>query len=730
MRAHEHRCFGSRTSLVIVGLLLGLGAGACQRTALVSEGTRSVRVVGKEPASAAPQRTALIVGNARYRQGPLRNPVNDATAVATKMRGLGFDVQLIADGTQEQMKRGLAAFGERLKGRKGVALFYYSGHGIQINGRNYLVPVDAPMESEAMVDVEGVSVDSVLAAMDAAKTQVNVLILDACRNNPFAHSFRSLGQGLAFMDAPSGTLIAYATAPGRVAFDGAGKNGTYSAALLRHLTVPGLTIEQILKRTGGEVEDETGGQQTPWLASSLRGELVLSGSVQPAPGGAAPVPAAAPQPQSSEMVDVPAGTFIAGCEHATDQTCRQNPEAFPALRNVELPAFRIDRTEVTVADYHRCVEAKACAAEELDAELVDRCVLPAVSSSCNWKLASRTEHPMNCVSWHQARDYCHWVGKRLPTDDEWEKAARGGDGRRYPWGNDEGLAAGFGNVADLALKRRRDKDNEDDAAWRFWPDYDDGYVETAPVGSFPAGASPYGALDMLGNVWEWTLEGSARGGDWFTGPRTSMTGSTWFSGQKHTDMSRSAAMFYRSQPDPSLRSRFGGFRCVDAVAAKEPAFASKPFRRPSADFVRERKQALDASLSSDARPRVEIAAEVSGRDCVIFLPGEGCAHDWVQAVVGRESPRLAACLDQELADGVTGSLDDAGELHIADDGSVIGDWQSFRCETTPKGSAGVADCAPAVRSRLQQCLAPLVRPLSFGPACQPGRVIVRFHMDR
>ncbi len=233
-------------------------------------------------------RTALVVGNADYAEGPLKNPVNDAMDMSVALRQLGFEVTEIFNGSQNTILRAVIDFGTRLQTRKGVALFYYSGHGVQVEGHNYLIPVDARIASEKLVKVEAVDADRVLAEMDAAETRVNLVILDACRNNPFARSFRSPSQGLAFMDAPSGTLIAYATAPGRTAQDGTGRNGVYTSALLRHLPDQTLSIEHLLKRVGGEVEDQSQGQQSPWHSSSLRGEFLFAAKNAPVPAPAAP----------------------------------------------------------------------------------------------------------------------------------------------------------------------------------------------------------------------------------------------------------------------------------------------------------------------------------------------------------------------------------------------------------------------------------------------------------
>ena len=224
----------------------------------------------------AEQRLALVIGNSAYGKGDLRNPVNDARAMATRLRSLGFEVILGRDMTYRQMRRTIGRFGHQLK-PGGVGLFYYAGHGIQAQGRNYLIPVDARIKDEYEVSADGIDVHYVLARMASAKTNLNIIILDACRDNPFERSFRSSGgQGLAHMAAPPGTIIAYATAPGKTADDGQGSHGVFTAAMLNQLGKPGLTVEKVFKQVGREVNSKTKGAQRPWLASDYYGEFYFA----------------------------------------------------------------------------------------------------------------------------------------------------------------------------------------------------------------------------------------------------------------------------------------------------------------------------------------------------------------------------------------------------------------------------------------------------------------------
>jgi uncharacterized caspase-like protein len=218
-------------------------------------------------------RVALIIGNGAYQFDKLKNPVNDATDMAESLKPLGFKVILRTDATQRQMKRALREFRAELT-RGGVGLFYYAGHGVQSKGRNYLVPVGADIEQESDIEDEAVDANLILSYMEEAGTRVNIVVLDACRNNPFARGFRSANRGLAIMETVAkGTFIAYATAPGSVAGDGDGRNGLYTKHLLASLRDPDSDIERVFKRVRTNVAAETKNAQIPWDSSSLLGDF-------------------------------------------------------------------------------------------------------------------------------------------------------------------------------------------------------------------------------------------------------------------------------------------------------------------------------------------------------------------------------------------------------------------------------------------------------------------------
>ena len=222
-------------------------------------------------------RLALVIGNGAYQTAPLKNPLNDVEDMAATLRNLGFKVILKKNADRRTMEDTIRYFGKQLRSG-GVGLFYFAGHGVQVGGRNYLMPIDARIESESDVRYEAVDAGRVLGKMEDAENQLNIVILDACRNNPYARAFRSDQSGLARMDAPTGSLIAYATAPGEVAADGPERNGIFTKYLIQHMLEPKLSIEHVLKRVRIEVAGQTNGRQIPWESSSLMGDFYFNPS--------------------------------------------------------------------------------------------------------------------------------------------------------------------------------------------------------------------------------------------------------------------------------------------------------------------------------------------------------------------------------------------------------------------------------------------------------------------
>jgi uncharacterized caspase-like protein len=242
------------------------------------------------------RRVALVVGNNDYQNAPLTNPVNDARAMATALQSAGFDVILRTDTTQPELLSALRDFGNRLReGGPGTAgLFYFAGHGMQIKGRNFLIPVGANIEHEDEVSYQSLDAQAVMDKMESAGNGTNIVILDACRNNPFVRSFRSASQGLAQMDAPVGTLVAFSTAPGSVASDGlkGGENGLYTSHLLQVLQRPGLKVEDVFKQVRAGVLRDSQNKQVPWESSSMVGDFYFRAPAPQRPTSAAAAPVA------------------------------------------------------------------------------------------------------------------------------------------------------------------------------------------------------------------------------------------------------------------------------------------------------------------------------------------------------------------------------------------------------------------------------------------------------
>jgi uncharacterized caspase-like protein len=245
------------------------------QTAAAASGTSDDMVIHEA------RRVALVIGNGNYPNAPLKNAPNDADLMARTLESLGFEVLSKTNANQREMKALISEFGARIK-RGGVGLFYYAGHGLQIDGENYLIPTDAQIEQEADVDAWGVNVTAVLKQMGKADNHLNLVILDACRDNPFARSWRGGARGLAELEAPVGTYIAYATAPGQTASDGDGSNGLYTEALTTAMETPGARLEDIFMNTRRTVRARSGGKQVPWENGSLTGVFYFNEEGLPA----------------------------------------------------------------------------------------------------------------------------------------------------------------------------------------------------------------------------------------------------------------------------------------------------------------------------------------------------------------------------------------------------------------------------------------------------------------
>ncbi len=273
-------------------------AGQAALAAPAASPERTLKVQAVAAATQTSQRLALVIGNGAYREAPLGNPGNDARAIAQALERSGFTVILRTDVGLRDMMNAVRDFGTRLR-EGGTGVFYFAGHGMQIKGRNYLIPVGADIQREDEVAYQALDAQAVLDKMETAGNATNLMILDACRNNPFARSFRSAQQGLAQMDAPVGTLVAFATSPGSVSSDGAGSNGLYTQFLLRAMAQPGMKVEDVFKEVRRSVRKESQGKQVPWESTSLEGDFFF---MPPLPVVQAPPPPPPPPPPPAAPV--------------------------------------------------------------------------------------------------------------------------------------------------------------------------------------------------------------------------------------------------------------------------------------------------------------------------------------------------------------------------------------------------------------------------------------------
>ncbi len=526
-----------------------------------------VLLLGPVLALAEP-RTALVVGNAGYRDSPLGNPVNDARDVAEALRAMEFEVVQRENLDKRGFDAAVSDFARRLKERGGVGLFYYSGHGAQVKGENYLIPVSAAIASEADVEYEAVNAGRVLRNMEQAGNGLNIVVLDACRNNPYRSWYRSETKGLARMDAPTGSIVAYATAPGAVAADGTGRNSPYTAGLLQAMRAPGLGIEQLFKQVRIRVAKATNNRQVPWESSSLMGDFffvppassplpppsqpastsVASASVPSLFRPAVPeeAPAVGSRPQAGQVfrdtlsdgTRGPALVVIPGRDFQMGSPLNEPGRDFNERpHRVHVDGFAIGQYEVTFADYDRFCEATGRNKPKDE----------------GWGRGTR---PVIHVSWTDAVAYTEWLTKqtgqayRLPTEAEWEYAARAGTETAYWWGTQASHdKANYGqDVCCGGLAQGRDR-------WEY----------TAPVGSFDP--NPWKLYDTAGNVWEWTCSAYKEGYDGsegrcmsknYTGP-LAVRGGAWYDGPAWV---RSAA---RLRLSPTDRTTNLGFRLVRSL---------------------------------------------------------------------------------------------------------------------------------------------------------------------
>ena len=382
--------------------------------------------------NAAPeQRIALVIGNSAYSSGPLKNPVNDAAAMAAMLKKLDFAVTLKINAKQQEMDESIREFGKQLKRIRGVGLFYYAGHGMQIGGVNYLLPVNARIEKESDVRFQSVNADMVLAEMENAENGLNIVILDACRDNPYSRSFRNAARGLAVVsDAPAGTFISYSTGANQVARDGKGKNSPYTRALLEFMDKPGLSINNVFMNVRSRVKKETG--QIPWELSSLEGDFffVLGTAtkvVEDIPSGKATidrVEISLPKPSSTDELDEESRKLDQEERKLEKQRRILKPGSFEAKRK-ELKAKR-DRLEEKKKQLAMGAPPSVSTANEIrrDGRFIAYDNGTVLDTRTNLMWAAR-DNGSN-INWATAKSYCGnyrgggYTDWRMPTQEELE----------------------------------------------------------------------------------------------------------------------------------------------------------------------------------------------------------------------------------------------------------------------------------------------------------------------
>jgi uncharacterized caspase-like protein len=369
---------------------------------------------------AAPEkRTALVIGNSNYSSSPLKNPVNDANDMAAMLKKLGFDVILKKNVTHRPMEEAIRDFGNRLKNQKGVGLFFYAGHGLQANNMNYLIPIGAKIEKETDVQFEAVNAERILAEMANADNGLNIVILDACRDNPFRSLFRSSNRGLAIVgNAPTGTFISYSTAANKVARDGSGRNSPYTAALLKHIGESGLSINDVFMKVRQNVRKSTG--QTPWELSSLEGNFYFNQgqAVKRVEKETAPETASKDEVKEEASADLESEQQKIAAER---EKLRQERELFEQRKALaeEKRKLEEERKQLAMGNRPSVSTAKEIRRDGRFIAYNDGTVLDTITNLM-WAAKDNGSN----INWADAKNYCEdyrgggYTDWRMPTQDE------------------------------------------------------------------------------------------------------------------------------------------------------------------------------------------------------------------------------------------------------------------------------------------------------------------------
>jgi formylglycine-generating enzyme required for sulfatase activity len=517
----------------------------------------------KPARSQTEKRIALVIGNGHYQKvSPLDNPVNDATDIAAVLQTLGFEVIKGTDTDLVQMRRLIREFGEKLAQQKGIGLFYFAGHGVEVRGRNFLVPVDADIAREVETEDYAIDVSTILRQMDAANNGFNIVILDACRNNPFSRGWSRSGEtgGLANVNAPTGTYIAFAAAPGLTASDGKGtRNGIFTGALLKNLKRPNLKLEEVFKATREEVMTLTDSKQVPWDSSSVKGDFYFNLAFAKTAKSETPVKdetvtakdgvaiereawsyvknSVDPQDFRDFLKNFPSGANASNAKIKLEQAVWDAVQGskdkgkiqgylneFPAGANVPLAKIKLKQLEAPAI--FATTTVGAVRKNSLGMELV---FVSAGSFNMGSENGESDEKPVHSVTISQG----FWMGKYEVTQAQWEQvmgttlrqqrnkvgSSYGlyGEGADYPmyyvsWEEakefvrrmnqqDDGVEYSLPSEAQWEYAARAGTTGDSYGTLDEIAGYENNSSQTQPVGT--KRSNKFGLYDMTGNVWEW-----------------------------------------------------------------------------------------------------------------------------------------------------------------------------------------------------------------------------------